>query len=279
VERGLAWLLKAQNADGSWGDADEVVGSHRYTRVGATAMALLSLLGAGYTHLSRDELGGVKVGPAVARALEWLEKNADGDDLNVSIAALALNEAFGLTGSERHQKSAQALFEKLLERQRPDGSWSGDLLSSLWASESVASAVLSGMPLKAGAVERAVPYLRGEIQAHGDSAAAAGLALLVRDKSDPGLVTARELLRGTPPRWEQQNYAYWYLGSLAAFQIDGPSGATWKAWNEHLKETLVTRQESGGGWPGAGGATAAVVRNGMATLTLEVYYRYANVLK
>jgi hypothetical protein len=279
VQIALEASLRAQNADGSWGEADEYVGGHRYTRTGATALALLGLLGAGYSHLSRDLIDGVPVGDRVAKALEWLKANADGDPLNLSLAALALNEAFGITGSDRFKESAQTALVKLTAAQGADGSWGGDLLSSLWAAETLASARLGGMAVPDDAVARALPWLRGQIDVHRDSAAACGIVLLSKSKDDPSLDAARRLLVATPPDWSQQNFAYWYLGALAMFQLDGPQGDDWKLWSERIKTTLPPNQDPKGGWPGTGGATAAAVRNGMGALTLEVYYRYANIVK
>ena len=79
---------------------------------------------------------------------------------------------------------------------------------------------------------------------------------------------------------------YWYYASLALFQYDGPSGNVWKQWNEPMKDALVKNQQtpsSGckngswepvGRWCGEGGRVYATAIN---ALTLEVYYRYANV--
>ncbi len=279
VTLSLKWFLTSQNADGSWGsDGVDYLDGRAYTKTGATALALLAFLGAGYSPLSKDLMGDKNVGEAVAKAAAWLEANADGDPLNLSIAAIALNELYGMTGTEKYKGAAQTALAKVTAAQRADGSW-GDLLSSLMAAETLASARLSGLDVSADVVNRSLGYLRNEIDVHRDSAAAAGVALLGRDRTDPSLATAKNLMLSAPPDWTQQNWEYWYLGSMAMFQIDGPSGDGWKAWNPALKETLVRNQDRAGGWPGTGGATAAAVRNGYGTLSLEIYYRYANIIK
>jgi uncharacterized protein YfaS (alpha-2-macroglobulin family) len=71
---------------------------------------------------------------------------------------------------------------------------------------------------------------------------------------------------------------YWYAGSLAVFQFDGPAGPFWRGWNQSLREVLLpllrnriikrTPDES---------ASAALVNTALLSLTTEVYYRYPNV--
>ncbi len=272
-------LLKAQNEDGSWGGQAEVVGNHTYTRTSATAIALLSLLGAGYSHLSKDEIDGVVVGARIQKAIEFLQAAPDADDMSRCTAALAMVEAYGITGSEKLKESAQEAFARVAKLQGESGSWNGDLLTSLWAAEAVASARISGIEVPPEIAMRSAPYFREEILRHGDAAAAVGVILLTRDKNDPSLDAARKLLSGLPPDPRQDNFEYWYLGSLAMFQMDGPGGEHWKAWNPKLKETVLGLQDRSGEWKGPGGATASAVRTGLGTLSLEIYYRYANVLK
>lgn len=82
------------------------------------------------------------------------------------------------------------------------------------------------------------------------------------------------------------DFNYWHWASLALFQYDGPMGQYWLAWNEDLKEAIVGHQLldvtlcSNGSWDPvdrwsvAGGRIYCTAIN---ALTLEVYYRYANV--
>jgi hypothetical protein len=80
-------------------------------------------------------------------------------------------------------------------------------------------------------------------------------------------------------------YVYWYYGTLAVFQMDGPEGALWKRWNEALKSALVTNQRTArhgclnGSWDPSedrwgmeGGRVYATAIN---SLSLECYYIYA----
>ena len=109
-----------------------------------------------------------------------------------------------------------------------------------------------------------------------------------KNKGDARLANGCDLLLRDKPRWEPKeiDFYYWYYGSLAIFQFDGPGGAKWRAWNEDMKNVLVKNQNTASAgcrngswepvdrWSRQGGRVYATALN---ALTLEVYYRYANV--
>jgi hypothetical protein len=81
---------------------------------GLTGLAVLSFLGAGYSHLSKDTYDGICFGTAVRRGLDALKTRQaeDGsydpkDPVSNAWAALAMVEAYGLTGSDRWKQSAE----------------------------------------------------------------------------------------------------------------------------------------------------------------------------
>ncbi|HZE98458.1 MAG TPA: prenyltransferase/squalene oxidase repeat-containing protein [Planctomycetota bacterium] len=109
-----------------------------------------------------------------------------------------------------------------------------------------------------------------------------------RNKREPAL-TAVNLLAGDLPEWKQYkvDFYYWYYASLALFQYDGPEGPMWSKWNEPMKNAIVPHQKGKADgcrigswdpqddrWGFEGGRVYAAAVN---ALTLEVYYRYANV--
>jgi hypothetical protein len=93
-----------------------------------------------------------------------------------------------------------------------------------------------------------------------------------------------KVLLESRPVWSEQsgdNYYYWYYATLALFQ---QGGTAWEEWNKALKDVLLARQvgdENGtaaGSWdPVSSHARTAgrVYSTALATLCLEVYYRYA----
>ena len=86
------------------------------------------------------------------------------------------------------------------------------------------------------------------------------------------------------------DYYYWYYGSLALNQFDGPDsprkgGKHWNAWNRAMVDALGSLQNveekscRRGGWitPDRWAyACGPISSTALAVLTLEVYYRYPN---
>ncbi|MBI3272453.1 MAG: hypothetical protein HYZ53_25910 [Planctomycetes bacterium] len=111
------------------------------------------------------------------------------------------------------------------------------------------------------------------------------------DPKDKLLGRAASALSQDLPIWDKakktNDYYYWYYGSLALFQFDGPdshnTGKYWGAWNERMKEALCGHQagpkdgcaqgswDADDRWGFEGGRVYATAIN---VLTLEVYYRY-----
>jgi hypothetical protein len=114
------------------------------------------------------------------------------------------------------------------------------------------------------------------------------------DLDDPFLEDAAKVLVKDLPELSKDDhsvdYYYWYYGSLALNQFDGPDSPRknslfWNQWNEAMKEAVLGMQDatekacSRGGWVRGdrwaiqGGPIYSTAIN---TLTLEVYYRYGN---
>ncbi|HEV3028744.1 MAG TPA: prenyltransferase/squalene oxidase repeat-containing protein, partial [Planctomycetota bacterium] len=136
-------------------------------------------------------------------------------------------------------------------------------------------------------------YVPGHNEQWDDHPALSAVAVMSRifiqkSKKEPAL-TAVTLLAGDLPEWKQYkvDFYYWYYASLALFQYDGPEGPMWSKWNEPMKNAIVPHQKGKGDgcrigswdpqddrWGFEGGRVYAAAIN---ALTLEVYYRYANV--
>jgi hypothetical protein len=120
------------------------------------------------------------------------------------------------------------------------------------------------------------------------SAVAVMSRIFMQKKRDPSM-NAVNLLVGDLPEWKTNkiDFYYWYYTSLALFQYDGPDGPMWKKWNEPMKNALVPNQHTGkdgcrnGSWNSDvdrwGFEGSRVYATAINALTLEVYYRYANV--
>jgi hypothetical protein len=74
------------------------------------------------------------------------------------------------------------------------------------------------------------------------------------------------------------NLYYWYYATLSMYQLQD---ANWQRWNQALRTELVGRQVKDGPQAGSwdtsdlwGGHGGRVYTTALATLTLEVYYRF-----
>ena len=146
IENGLDYFAHTQFNDGHWSlhalpegiPADSAAPGSLHADTAATGLALLTYLGAGYTH--QDE----KYRDSVRRGVEWLVKHqqpdgnlsyhgadpgynpADDPTLFYShgIAAIALCEAYGMTQDRELREPAQKAIDFLVKAQDPrHGGW------------------------------------------------------------------------------------------------------------------------------------------------------------
>lgn len=162
IELGLQFLADNQREDGSWSLTDYPEPTRMESRTAATALALLSFQGAGYTHKQ------FKYASVCKRALNYLIKSqrSNGDlyqrgdsvsDANAwiyshAMAALALCEAYGMTQDEEIKVHAQLAIDFLVDSQDPaGGGWrytpriGSDTSVTGWVMMAFKSAELSGL--------------------------------------------------------------------------------------------------------------------------------------
>jgi len=340
VRAALRWLARHQSPDGSWGAASfpnqctkepcPGPGGRDYD-AGATSLALLAFLGAGFSHLSRDEVPDpvrpgqtLHFGLAVRNALKWLVAQQDPEGCigprrnhylyNHAIATLALSEAFGMTNAGMLAVPAQKAVDFLVAAQNPGKGWRytprcGDNDTSVtgWAVMALKSAEISGLTFPPQCYEGTrswldqvteptygrVGYTRkpGGNERWLSPTAIAIMSRIFMDKNrgDTRLATGCDQLLKVKPAWEEGriDFYYWYYASLALFQFDGPVGPKWRSWNEEMKTALVKNQNllatgcRAGSWEPvdlwAKHSGGRIYSTAINALTLEDYYRYANV--
>ncbi len=96
------------------------------------------------------------------------------------------------------------------------------------------------------------------------------------------------LLTKDLPAWKpgQVDFYYWYYGTLAMFQYDGPSGVLWRKWDDAMKAAVVPNQRNAtqgcenGSWDPSedrwGSEGGRVYATAINCLTMECYYIYGN---
>ncbi len=324
VQAALAWLAANQDRDGRWnarrhnaGHETQVLGHDRGgagsdADTGITGLAILAFLGAGQTHLEGDHVDTVR------RGLEFLLRSQakDGNLAGKSrlfarmychgMAALAISEAYAMTGDDRLRPFVQRAMQYTTAAQNPhDGGWrylpgdSGDMSQFGWQVLAIQSAHLAGVSVPDATHRGMRRFLEScstgrhgglaSYRPHGPpTAPMTAEALFCRlfldaRRSEAAIREAVDLLMQESPQSGEINLYYWYYATIALFQLQGPA---WETWNQHLTkrllDTQVTSGPDAGSWPTRtvwGGYGGRVYTTAMAALCLEVYYRYLPLLE
>jgi hypothetical protein len=273
------WLTRVQNQEGSWGDGPVTLGGRTIGRTGVTSLALLTLMGAGYSQLSRDEFDPDKpVGPMIQRALDWMlqQQGQDGSfpsgfdsGFEQALATFALSEAYGMTARQPLKEPVTKALAALVTMQGSDGSWGG-AEPTVWAGLALFSGELSDLPIPADARDRMLAYMKATTHPGN----VLNRILHLKDKT---AVSADALaIAASPPEGDGRDFLDWNTAGVCIFQYDGPDGPLWKGFNERMRDTVASSQQRDGSWIG-GSLSHMIARTSLAAQTLEVYYRYVNV--
>ena len=335
VERALDWLSRHQDDDGCWNAGiaryedgtpvkndddftahcpagEKCVGECAYWEADTalTGLALLTFLGAGYTHA--DGRYAVVVGKGIDFLLE--QQKRDGDLRGRSqvvgmychaMATLAMCEAFALTGDERLRDPTERAVAFLVRGRARDGmAWrylpgapGGDTSILGWVVMGLKSAKEVGIPIPGEPAVRRGTLLWLEKVATGQSrglaryqpwetvtptmTAEAWVCRQFLGVGGPGPTSseaAEFLLRNDSDRGKTNVY-YWYYATLALYQH---GGEPWTKWNAKIRDKIVGLQSISGHQTGSwepdsspyGSKGGRIYCTTLAALSLEVYYRY-----
>ena len=297
----LEWLSKNQESDGHWNTRKH--GGKGDYDTGSTGLALLCFYGWDQSH-NRES----KYQSHTRKAIDWLvaQQKPDGDLRGGGrmychgIAAIALCEAYGVSGDEALKEPAERAIAFILKAQsKSKGGWrygpgeDSDTSATGWQYMAMHSARMAGIKVPESAFEGGRRWFdhagggkHGGIygytgpQAGKPAMVATGMFCRQLDlvpPTDPKMSESAEALKMQPMKVRNPDFYYVYYATLALYQHQGP---IWIGWNEQLKETLPLIQrkdgnESGSWDLGSGHAATGgrVVSTAMATLSLEVYYR------
>jgi len=308
VARALDYLSRNQEPDGRWTrfTTDRTPHRRRDPRdVALTGLATLAFLASDNTP---DKPGLYQ--DNVRAALKFLvdEQRGDGsfrgsggDMYDQAIATIALSEATLMTGDDHYKKAALKGAEYLLwAHHHRSGGWryqpnqTADTSVTGWCVMALHSAEQAGFSVPEGYREDILRYLTSV------SSGPNRVLVAYQDRSKPSeTMTAQALFtrmllgvqptsaqveeasrfaaRFSPSEWGKDFY-HWYYVSLMLMQVQND---TWKTWNKEMSETLLSLQRgdgyASGSWDSDGlrnDPGGRVFSTAMATLTLEVYYRY-----
>jgi hypothetical protein len=309
VELGLIWLASHQRPDGSWSLRFDAPPCHKQcanpgtmdTTTGATALALLPFLGAGYSHLQ---------GPyqqVVNKGLYYLTsrmiETPHGGELHENVtmyaqglAALTLCEAYAMTGDANLQPYAQKAIDYICYAQHPRGGWRyfagqpGDTTVTGWQVMALKSARLARLHVPYRVPERVQKFLDSVQEANGafygyqtpdKLPGPTAVALLLRmyagwSRQDERLVRGVTYLAHLGPSPHDVYFNYYATQVLHHFE-----GSQWTKWNNQLRDRLVASQGKSGHERGSwffpdkhGSVGGRLYTTAMCVMILEVYYRY-----
>jgi len=300
VLRGLEWLRKVQNPDGSWGDKNK----------GAmTGFALLCFLGHGETNESAD------YGLTVGKAVQWILDQGttyqghlsmtkdgwgpgNGGVYEHAICTYALGEYYTMTKDERVVELLKQAVGYIVQGQGPAGGWmysfdksQNDLSVSGWQIQALKAAHLTGLNLPGvdGSLEKAVDALdkvwKGT-EGYGyrgpeNKWSLTGVGILcrlfwknetgpVRNAMEWVLDTAEKEDRQKPLKYKGDNcdlYA-WYYHTQAALMF---GGGAWQKWNRWFQDEICDVQNPDGSWPAPGGKGPGVDYGHDQSMSAQVY--------
>ena len=321
VALALKWIIKHQLPDGGW-DLDHTRGpgnfrdsthpGNRSARNGATALAILPLLGAGHTHKTgeyqKEVQAGLeylmKKGKKSGRGISYLE--AGGTMYSHGLVAIVFGEAYAMTKDPTLAPFAQQTIWYIEDAQDPSGGgWRyrprepGDTSAVGWQVMALKSGKISGLSINPRTYKRTEKFLDSVSTSGGafygytgpprgepaDARTAVGLLCRMYmgwDKSNPGMQDGSSKIadKGPDIRNSGANMYYNYYATQVMKHL---GGSDWKAWNAKMRDFLVKKQETKGNAAGSwhfGGSNHASEAGGrlyntsLACMTLEVYYRY-----
>jgi hypothetical protein len=309
VERGLQWILAHQREDGSWHfyhDAGQCNGECRNqgtqeSTTAATGLALMSFLGAGYTH---------RTGPyqeAVQKGLDYLRRkirvSKNGGSLiqgeagmySHAIATIALSEAYILTRDTDLIRPLKLARQYIETAQHSQGGWryipgsKGDMTVTGWQLMALKSCELSGFETGEITWSKAEDFINSVGSSSGrygyqkpddknpTTTAVGILSKMYLGASLESLDLGTEFIVRTGPS-KTDIYFDYYATQVLHHRRD----ANWPAWNQEMRDYLINTQEVGnthraGSWyfPDQHGLVGGrLYTTAMAVMTLEVYYRY-----
>jgi len=314
VEAALKWVINHQLPDGTWSfdhtQSPSCGGSCSHAgkypdRAGATAMALLPMLGRGYTHKEgpykkQFEAGITFLATQAMNQNGAVYEKAGSHPLYVQgLAGIVLSESYAMTQDKRLAMPAQAALNFIMSAQDPvGGGWRyrpkepGDTSAVGWQLMALKSGHMAFLKVDPLTIKRAVSFLNGVQGADGatygytdpgNGYGTSAVGLLCRmylgwKKDNPALQTGVARLAKAGPN------ADLYYDYYATQILHHMEGDMWVAWNTKMRDMLVNSQSKkgheAGSWfegyeqghgPEYGGRLYCT---SLATMILEVYYRH-----
>jgi hypothetical protein len=316
VELGLEWLKDHQDSEGLW-DCDGFMKHDKVTPIctdagyplydpGVSGLALLAFLGAGQTH----KRGRYK--RTVRRGLKYLKQIQDPEGCfgprterhfvyNHAIGALAMAEAYALTGSAIFKQSAQLGIDFIIKCQNPYLAWrygvrpgDNDTSVSGWFIMALKSAKAAGLRVgndgfdglknwldkvtepeygRAGYTARGTGPARTEEMMEkyppdkSESLTAVAILARIFIGEDPAksemIQKGADLCLKALPLWDESAGTIdMYYWYYGTLGLFQVGGEDWKKWNDAIKDAIIDHQRKDGAFRGSWDAAGPWGREG-----------------
>ena len=270
IEKGLAWLAKQQNADGSFGNG----GYH----VAVTSLSGLAMMASG------SSPGRGPYGPQIDRALLYVMNNtaasgficeqsgqANSPMYGHGFGTLFLAEAYGMTHRVEIREKVEKAVRLIIDTQNPQGGWryqpvrsDADLSVTICQINALRAARNAGIYVPKETVENCIKYVklsqnpdggfRYMIQGgpSGFPRNAAGVVALysaaVYDTKEVenGIAMLRRSMGEIKLGQRSPHYFYGHYYAAQAMWIRG--GDEWNQWYPAIRDELIHRQTAPGSW-------------------------------
>jgi squalene cyclase len=263
--KGLEWLAKRQNTDGSYSDG-------AYTHNTAiTGFAMMAFMSQG--HLPNQGL----YGPEVTKAAKFLmaaQRPEDGYIIGSrggnmychGMATLALSELWGQTGDDEIKPVLKKAVDLIIRSQNPQGGWryepaptGADISVTIMQVMALRSAKNNGLHVPDITMKKAIAYIKScyrpsvggfTYQPHsgapGFARTAAGCCVLFLS----GEYTAKEIplaVEYLKKHFDDHTHFYYgqYYAAHAMYQVGGQD---WENWYGRLNKFFLNQQSADGSW-------------------------------
>ncbi len=314
VERALNWIVRHQFEDGGWrlqfhegpcegrcGDEGQMESPNA-----ATSLALLALMGAGYTSergpYQNEISAGLDFLVARMRNTSYGGSFREGERgmYSQGLATMALSEAYAMTGDSILTAPIIKAIEYIEKAQHGRGGWRyeagypGDMLVTGWQLMALKSAQQAGFKVDTEVlanVDRFVDSLevtqaglyRYGPERNGAEPASTAVGMLMKmylgqRRDHPNLREGALYLSDMEP-----SPGNIYFNYYATMVLHHRRGRHWKKWNPKVRDFLIRQQvqrgHEEGSWHfedrlGTGRQGGRLYSTAMAAMTLEIYYRF-----
>jgi prenyltransferase beta subunit len=295
--KGLKFLVKSQNADGSFGDAKGGGYGGYGQEPGVVGLAVVAML----AHGDDPQVGPYK--DAISRGIRFIISKADTKTGQIKgpmqsmyshgFATLALAEAYGMVDDPAIGPTLQKAVDLILasQKQNPEGAWryqaeAKDADSTVAGAQMVAlmAARNAGLVVPDEAIEKGLKYYKscqagdggvayGRGQGGGGiTTTAIGMLVytLARQKDTPFYRAAGGFFRKMPVTGGQPFY-HEYYAAQAAFHYDE---SVWQSWNATNLRRMLRMQDSNGSWSQGAYGGDGTLYTSFALLSMALNYRY-----